>query len=127
MTSTPVGEPVYGRGGFAALSRASRLFLALGAAAIGVYFLLPADAQDVLYVAIGRTAVAAVLHGARDRGEGRLSWQLFAAGLSCAVAGDAISGYYEIHLGKEPPVPSSADVFYLASYPLLIAGIFLLL
>jgi signal transduction histidine kinase len=127
VTSTPVGEPVYVRRGFAALSRASLAFLGLGAAAIGVYFLLPADAQDVLYVLIGLAAVAAVLYGARDRGETRLSWQLFAAGLLCAVVGDAISGFYEIHLGKEPPVPSSADVFYLASYPLLIAGIFLLL
>jgi signal transduction histidine kinase len=127
VTSTPVGEPVYAQSGFAALSRASLAFLGLGAAAIGVYFLLPADAQDVLYVLIGLAAVAAVLHGARDRAETRLSWHLFAAGLLCAVVGDAISGFYEIHLGKEPPVPSSADVFYLASYPLLIAGIFLLL
>jgi signal transduction histidine kinase len=127
VTSTPVGEPVYARGGFAALSRASLAFLAAGAAAIGVYFLLPDDAQDVLYVVIGLAAVAAVLHGARRRRHGRVAWQLFAAGLLCAVVGDAISGYYEIHLGKEPPVPSSADVFYLASYPLLIAGILLLL
>jgi signal transduction histidine kinase len=115
------------RSGFAPLSRASLAFLALGAVAIGVYFLLPDDAQDVLYVVIGLAAVAAVLHGARARAEGRLSWQLFAAGLLCAVVADTISGYYEVHLGREPPVPSSADVFYLASYPLLIAGIFLLL
>jgi signal transduction histidine kinase len=121
------GQQVQVRGGFAALSRGSLTFLALGAAAVGVYFLLPDDAQDVLYVVIGLAAVAAVLYGARDREEGRLAWQLFAAGLLCAVAADAISGFYEIHLGKEPPVPSSADVFYLASYPLLIAGIFLLL
>jgi signal transduction histidine kinase len=127
VTSTPVGEPVYVRSRFAALSRASLAFLGLGVAAIAVYFLLPADAQDVVYVAIGLAAVAAVLHGARRRQHGRLSWQLFAAGLSCAVVGDAISGYYEIALDEEPPVPSSADVFYLASYPLLIAGIFLLL
>jgi signal transduction histidine kinase/small basic protein len=127
VTSTPVGKPVHVRSGFAPLSRASLAFLALGAVAIGVYFLLPDDAQDVLYVVIGLAAVAAVLHGARARAEGRLSWQLFAAGLLCAVVADTISGYYEVHLGREPPVPSSADVFYLASYPLLIAGIFLLL
>jgi signal transduction histidine kinase len=115
------------RSRFAPLSRASLAFLALGAVAIAVYFLLPDDAQDVLYVVIGLAAVAAVLHGARARAEGRLSWQLFAAGLLCAVVADAISGYYEVRLDREPPVPSSADVFYLASYPLLIAGIFLLL
>ena len=127
MTSTPVGQQIHARGGFAALSRGSLIFLAAGAAAIGVYLLLPDDAQAVLYVVIGLAAVAAVLHGARDREEGRFSWRLFAIGLLCAVVADAISGFYEIDLDKEPPVPSSADVFYLASYPLLIAGIFLLL
>ncbi len=44
-----------------------------------------------------------------------------------SVVADAISGFYEVHLDREPPVPSSADVFYLAGYPLIIAGIFLLL
>jgi len=127
VTSTPVGEPVHVRSGFAPRSRASLAFLALGAVAIGVYFLLPDDAQDVLYVVIGLAAVAAVLHGARSRAAGRLSWQLFAAGLLCAVVADTISSYYEVRLDREPPVPSSADVFYLASYPLLLAGIFLLL
>jgi len=73
VTSTPVGEPVHVRSGFAALSGASLAFLGLGAAAIGVYFLLPDDAQDVLYVVIGLAAVAAVLHGARARRDGRLA------------------------------------------------------
>ena len=63
----------------------------LGVAIGVVFFLLPDDAQDVLYVVIGLAAVAAVLHGARARAEGRLSWQLFAAGASMAVLVTAFS------------------------------------
>jgi signal transduction histidine kinase len=127
VTSTPVREPFHVRGHFAAPSRASLAFLGLGWIAIGVYFLLPGDEQDVLYVVIGLGAVGAVLRGAQGLGRGRLAWRLFAAGLLCSVIADAISGYYEVALNREPPVPSVADAFYLSSYPLLLAGIVLLL
>jgi signal transduction histidine kinase len=127
VTSTPVREPTFVRGRFAAPSRASLAFLALGWLTIGVYFLLPGDAQDVLYVLIGLAAVGAILYGARGLEHGRLSWRLFAAGLLCNVVADAISGYYEIVRNEEPAVPSAADAFYLSSYPFLLAGILLLL
>lgn len=127
MTSTPAAEPVPLHGLLAVPSRASLIFLAAGWGAIGVYFLLPGDEQDVLYVLIGLAGVGAVFFGARGPGRARLAWRLFALGLLCSVIADAISGYYEVALDKEPPVPSVADVFYLSSYPLLLAGIFLLL
>jgi signal transduction histidine kinase len=127
VTSTPVREPLWRWGSVPWPSRASVAYLALGWVAIGVYFLLSADAQDVLYVLIGLAAVAAVLWGAQQLERGRLAWQLFACGLLCDVIADAISGYYEVALDREPAVPSSADVFYLASYPFMLAGIFLLL
>jgi len=92
-----------------------------------VYFLLPGDAQDVLYVLIGLAAVTAILFGGEGLDRGRLAWRLFAAGLLSNVVADAISGYYEIALNKEPNVPSVADAFYLSSYPLLLAGIVILL
>jgi len=127
VTSTPVREPFRVRGRFPRPSRASLVYLACGWVAIGVYFLLPGNAQDVLYVLIGLAGVSAVLWGSRRHGGGRLAWRFFAAGLLCNVVADAISGYYEIALDREPAVPSSADVFYLASYPFLLTGIFLLL
>jgi signal transduction histidine kinase len=127
VTSTPVPEPFSVRGRLAAPSRASRLALAAGWLAIGVYFLLPPDAKDVLYVLIGLGAVGCVWWGATHLAHKRLAWQLFALGLLANVIADAISGYYEVVLDREPPVPSAADAFYLAGYPLLLAGIFLLL
>jgi signal transduction histidine kinase len=127
VTSTPVREPHYARGRFARPSRLSLAFLGLGWVTIGVYFRLPANAKDVLYVLIGLAAVGAILYGAQGLDRGRLAWRLFAAGLLSNVVADAISGYYEIALDKEPAVPSVADAFYLSSYPLLLAGIVLLL
>ena len=105
------------------------LFLAGGCAAIGLYFLLPADAQSVFYVVIGLASVAAIDVGTRrylPEGE-RLAWNLFALGLLGQVIGDAIFAVYELRLNTEPPSPSIADAFYLGGYPLLALGIFLVL
>ncbi|MFL5954929.1 MAG: ATP-binding protein [Gaiellaceae bacterium] len=99
-------------------------FLGAGLLAIGLYFVLPPDAQSVFYVAIGFASVVAVYVGATrnvPRGE-RLAWRLFAVGLLGQVAG-AIYALSEIHLHREPPTPSVADAFYLGGYPLLAAGI----
>jgi signal transduction histidine kinase len=104
-------------------------FIAVGAVAIAIYFLLSANAQSVYYVAVGFISVSAIYVGTRQnlpRGK-RLAWHLFALGLLCQVAGDAIFAVYEVQLGREPPSPSIADAFYLAGYPLLALGVFLVL
>jgi signal transduction histidine kinase len=106
---------------------AAPAFLAGGAAAIGVYFVLPADVQSVVFVLIGLVSVAAIYVGAvRNLEASRLPWLLFAGGILCEVAGDAIFAVYEVRLDREPPAPSVADAFYLLGYPLLVTGIFLL-
>ena len=117
MVTTPLGDGFRGRGGMALPTRASSAFLAVGAVAIGVYFLLGFDGQAVWYVVIGLASVAAVFVGARRLERGRTAWYLFGLGLLFSVAADAVSGYYEVVLDREPPVPSSADVLYLAGYP----------
>jgi signal transduction histidine kinase len=104
-------------------------FAALGSLAVGVYFLLSPDAQSIFYVVLGFAAVAAVYVGTirnLPRGE-RLPWHLFSLGLLGQVAGDAIFAVYEVKLDREPPLPSVADAFYLAGYPLLALGVFLVL
>src|SRR5205823_4400341 len=104
-------------------------FIGAGAVAIGVYFLLPPDAQSVSFVAVGLASVLAIYLGARVNlppGE-RLPWNLFALGLLGQVAGDAIFAVYEVQLDREPPAPSVADFFYLGSYPLLALGLVLVL
>ena len=104
-------------------------FMGAGAAAIGIYFLLPPDVQSVYFVGVGLASVVGIYLGARTNlppGE-RLPWNLFALGLLGQVAGDAIFAVYEISFNREPPAPSVADVFYLGSYPLLAAGILVVL
>jgi signal transduction histidine kinase len=110
-------------------ARASWAALAVGAVSIGVYYLLHGDAQTVWYGVIGAAAVAAVAIGTLRNvpAEDRPAWWLFAGGLLGQVLGDTISGVYEVALGKEPPVPSVADAFYLGGYVLLIAGVLLIL
>ncbi len=126
MVETPFSSAVpTGRSGGTALSYG---YLAAGVAATGVYFLLSGRPQAIWYQVIGFSAVAAIVVGARRYlQEGRAPWYFFAAGLGAWAIGDAIFSYYELQLGREPPLPSVADVLYLAGYPLLATGLVLLL
>src|SRR5207247_1512490 len=124
MSAPPAGERLPGR--LLGL-RTAGLFMAAGWVAIEIYLLLPTTAQEILYLVIGVSAVAAIAYGAERLESERLAWRLFALGLLCEVGGDAVSSYYELHLHREPPLPSLADISYLGGYPLLAVGIFLLL
>jgi signal transduction histidine kinase len=107
------------------LHRASTAYLATGVALAAVYFLLPTggSAQNVIYEGLGGTAALAILWAVRlHRPARRWPWILFALGNGCFVVGDVV-GIFQTN----PPVPSAADVFYLAGYPLLAAGLLLLM
>src|SRR5919204_1513422 len=106
-----------------------RLYLVAGLAAVAAYYALPWDSfgQTLVYDAIGASAAAASLVGARlHRPFLRLPWYLFAAGILAFSIGDVLFNLYAFVWHRDPPVPSVADVFYLAGYPLLTAGLFLL-
>jgi signal transduction histidine kinase len=105
------------------------IYLALGLAAIGLYFALPWDsvAQVVVYDAISASGGIAVLVGVwANRPALRLPWYLFAAGLLSFTVGDVIFNLYDLVWHRDPPIPSAADVFYLAGYPFLTVGLLLL-
>jgi diguanylate cyclase (GGDEF)-like protein len=55
-----------------------------------------------------------------------VAWALLAGGIACWTAGDV---YWTVALADvpDPPFPSLADVGYLAYFPLVYAGLFLLL
>lgn len=107
---------------------ASRLFLALGVLATGLYFLLAGAAQDSLYDLIGLTSAIAILLGVRwHRPAHPLPWYAFALGQLIFVAGDITYNVYENTLHIPAPFPSPADAFYVAAYPLSIAGMVLLI
>ena len=77
---------------------------------------------------IGLSAVVAILVGARHNARGRrLPWYLFALGQALFVLGDVLAYNYERIFGEATPFPSIADVFYLAFYVPLIAGLLLLI
>ena len=104
-------------------SRVSTAYLAAGVALTIAYFAVPpGTTANVLYDVAGMGAALAIVAGVWiHRPETRLPWILFALGnLSFAVA-DVI---FDVLV--DPPVPSAADWFYLAGYPLLAAGLALL-
>jgi diguanylate cyclase (GGDEF)-like protein len=87
---------------------------------------LGSQAQGWIYDLVGASAVAAALFGAwRNRPERRVPWVLMAAGQGLFVAGDIMWNWYEL-IGEDP-FPSLADVLYLAGYPLIALGLFLLI
>ena len=105
--------------------RAWGAYLALGAAAVAAHFGLGLTplAQNVLYDAIGLSAVVAIVLGIHlQRPRAASAWYLIAAGQLLFVAGDVIWGVFEFALSIEP-FPSVADVLYLAGYPVLAAGL----
>ena len=107
------------------MTTASRAYLAFTLPLIGIYFAFPAGgtAQSTIYELIGGTGVLAIVYAVRlHRPEHRLPWLLFAAGNALFVTGDVISVFL-----VDPPVPSPADVFYLAGYPLVAIGLLLLM
>jgi signal transduction histidine kinase len=104
-------------------SRAGTACLAAGFALTAAYFAVPQGTPaNVLYDMAGVGAALAILAGVSiHRPETRLPWILFALGnLSFAVA-DVI-----FNVLVDPQIPSAADWFYLAGYPLLAAGLALL-
>src|SRR5262245_50213697 len=104
-------------------SRRTELWLACGFALVAVYFFLPqGNAQSVVYDVIAVASSLAIAVGvALGKPEAPLPWLLFAAGNLCFAIADIIFNI------EQPSGPSTADVFYLAGYPLLAAGLVILL
>ncbi len=105
-------------------SRSSELWVGAGAVLVGIYFLVPrGSAQSVIYDVIGIGSSFAIAYGAFvHRPSRRAPWLLFAAGNVCSAIADVI-----FNVLVDPPVPSVADWFYLSAYPLIAAGLLLLL
>lgn len=72
---------------------------------------------------LGISSIVAIAAAVRVYRVARFSWVLIAAGLSTFVAGDVLAYNYTRFFGGPLPFPSVADGFYLATGPLLIAGL----
>ena len=104
-----------------------RIYLVVGLLVSVAYFVVPGVPHHLLYDVLGLSSVAAILYGVRKHKPATpMPWYLFAAGNFCFVSGDVIRTFYESVLGVEAPFPSLADPAYLLAYPLLAAGLLLL-
>src|SRR3954454_16939147 len=106
------------------MTRVDGIFLTVGLTLTAVYFAVPDDGlQSALYDAAGFASGAAILTGVRlYRPSAPLAWLLFALGIVCFAAADILSTILD-----DPPIPSAADWVYLVGYPLLAAGLTMLL
>ncbi len=106
-----------------------RLYLVLGAAAVATYPLIPAGAARDGFATelIGLSAVVAIVIGVYlYRPRAASAWLLLAAGQLAFVVSDALFAYQE-YVAHASPFPSIADVCNLSGYPLLWAGLALLI
>ena len=105
-------------------------FFALAGATAGItHFLVPpGPVRGFIYLCLAASGVVGVLLGIRQhRPEPAIPWFLFAVGLGFFLIGDLFFYYYKLVRHVPRPFPSTADAFYLLSYPLLIAGLLTLL
>jgi diguanylate cyclase (GGDEF)-like protein/PAS domain S-box-containing protein len=108
--------------------RAWQAFLALGLlAAAGYVWLPPLKGSGPLINLLGLYGVLAIVVGARvHRPASAAPWYLFALGLALFWLGDLYTYSYPLLLHREVPFPSFGDAVYVAVYPVLMAGLLLL-
>jgi diguanylate cyclase (GGDEF)-like protein len=92
------------------------------------YYLLPKGVStNVVYDTIGLSSAVLIIVGVRlHRARRPVMWYWFTAGLLTWVMGDLVWEYYKYVLHQEP-YPSPADYFYLSAYPLILAGMVMLM
>src|SRR6266540_3546179 len=103
-------------------------YLGLGAALCAAYYLVPPTAAKlVVWPLIGGSSGVAILAGTRwHRPARRLAWYLIAAGQLSFITGDWLYVVRVRVLQAGQVFPSVVDLFYLAFYPLLVAGLLLI-
>ena len=103
-------------------------YLLVGAGLCVLYVSVPPfKGSGPLMNLIGLSPVVAILVGIRlHRPASRLPWLLLAAGSALFWLGDLYTYSYPHLLGAEVPFPSMGDALYVAMYPVMMAGLLLL-
>ncbi len=87
-------------------------------------FFPPLAGNGPLINALGLSGVVAIVVGIRmHKPKAQLAWWLFAAGQFLFFCGDLYTYGYPKVFGVDVPFPSIGDAFYLAVYPVLMAGL----
>jgi diguanylate cyclase (GGDEF)-like protein len=108
------------------------VYLATGLVAVVAYYVVsaldaPALARVMLYTAISASSAIAVLYGChRYRPKPLLPWLLLGFGQVIYAAADT-SFYVSHYVVGDMSYPALADLFYLSHYPLVVAGLVLLI
>jgi diguanylate cyclase (GGDEF)-like protein/PAS domain S-box-containing protein len=90
-------------------------------------FAPPLAGNGPLINALGLSGVLAIVVGIRmHRPRARAAWWLFAAGQFLFFSGDLYTYSYPRLFGADVGFPSLGDALYLAVYPVLMAGLFVL-
>jgi hypothetical protein len=90
-------------------------------------FFPPLAGNGPLINALGLSGVVAIVVGIRmNKPRARMAWWLFAAGQFLFFAGDLYTYSYPKLFGADVEFPSIGDGLYLAVYPVLMAGLLLL-
>lgn len=110
------------------VNRLWQAYLAFGLLCVLLYYFVPPFKQNgVLFNVIGLSSAVAILIGIKlHKPASRRAWQAFAVGQLFFVTGDAFYYGYDAIFHQDVPFPSLGDVFYLAVYPALIAGLVIL-
>jgi diguanylate cyclase (GGDEF)-like protein/PAS domain S-box-containing protein len=95
----------------------------------GLYlFAPPLAGNGPLINGLGLSGVLAIVVGIRlHRPRARTAWWLFAAGQLLFFSGDLYTYSYPKLFGADVGFPSIGDALYLAVYPVLMAGLFVLI
>ncbi|HWM03178.1 MAG TPA: diguanylate cyclase [Actinophytocola sp.] len=107
-------------------------YLAFGLVIVITYYLAMAmDASALvrvlLYSMVSTSSAIAVMYGCyRNRPKPMLPWLLLGFGELIYAAADT-SFYVTHYIFDDPSFPAIADVFYLAHYPMVVAGLVLLI
>jgi diguanylate cyclase (GGDEF)-like protein/PAS domain S-box-containing protein len=104
-------------------------YLGVGALLTAAYLLLPPfKGSGPVMNLLGLSAVVAILVGVRlHRPRSSAPWAFFAVGFVLFWFGDLYTYSYPLLLDREVPFPSLGDASYILVYPVLMAGLLLLI
>ena len=101
-------------------------WLVVGLVAVGAYFFLPLEIQNLMAPVMSVTVAGAILlRSFRFSGGLKVAWMLIGAAFLLTAAGDILWVLFEV-VWEIEPFPSVADVVYLGFYPVFSAGLVIL-
>jgi PAS domain S-box-containing protein len=114
-------KPVAIAGGAGAAATAA--FAAITGFQIGGHGFVAALDDIGVATAAGLAAASCAWTASRSEGRLRRAWTLIAAAAAAWAIGRVVVSVYELGLGVAPPTPSLADVAFMATVPLAVAGV----